>query len=98
MNMRDQLKLEKVVIVSFGLLSLVCLSWLPSFGAVTTTNLGDGTTRLRTDYLIPTSQVSDARDDICRGLGWTALVNCTPNDGNSRAVYSGTTQHTGYES
>jgi hypothetical protein len=45
--------------------------------AITTTNLGDGTTRLRADYLIPTPQVADVRDDICRGIGWTPLVTCT---------------------
>lgn len=65
------------------LLSLVGFIFLLSLvhgvleSAITTTNLGDGTTRLRADYLIPTPQVADVRDDICRGLGWTATVTCT---------------------
>lgn len=44
---------------------------------VTTVNNGDGTTTLRAQYSVPTSVVVDVRDDICRGVGWTATVTCT---------------------
>jgi hypothetical protein len=46
-------------------------------GAVTTINNGDGTSTLRAQYSIPTPKVADVRDDICRGIGWTALVTCS---------------------
>jgi len=46
-------------------------------GAVTTINNGDGTTTLRAQYSVPTAKVTDVRDDICRGAGWTALVTCS---------------------
>ena len=58
-------------------IALLMLWFAVAESTITTTNLGDGTTRLRTDYLIPTAQVTDVRDDICRGLGWTTLVTCT---------------------
>jgi hypothetical protein len=57
--------------VAVGLLAVSALA------TITTTNLGDGTTRLRADYIIPSPQVVDVRDDICRGLGWTSTVTCT---------------------
>ncbi len=48
-----------------------------AIAAVTTTNNGDGTTSLKATYSVPTTSVSDVRDDICRGSGWTATVTCT---------------------
>jgi hypothetical protein len=53
--------------ISGGLLLCACAA----MATISTTNLGDGTTRLRADYVIPTASVVDVRDDICRGLGWT---------------------------
>lgn len=62
----------------FKILVLVALVFsVRAESAITTTNLGDGTTRLRADYVIPTANVVDVRDDICRGIGWTAQVTCT---------------------
>lgn len=91
MNMRDAKKLEKLVWAFFAILVLISISWLPSFAAISTTNLGDGTTRLRADYVIPTAQVADVRDDICRGLNWTptATFLCTQPRVNAGSCLSG---------
>lgn len=64
---------------------------LPAGGTITTTNLGDGTTRLRADYVIPTASVVDVRDDICRGLGWTptATFLCTQPRVNAGSCTAG---------
>lgn len=59
-------------------LFLVSVLWAWSVSStVTTTNNGDGTTSLRATYTVPTASVADVRDDICRGIGWTATVTCT---------------------
>lgn len=44
--------------------------------AVVTINNGDGTTTLKLTYTLATSKAVDIRDDVCRGLGWTATVEC----------------------
>jgi hypothetical protein len=61
------------------ILVIMCLGGITHlvYAAISTTNLGDGTTRLRADYIIPSTSVVDVRDDICRGLGWTTSVTCT---------------------
>lgn len=72
--------MRKYAILTALFLALFFLSVaVPLIASITTTNLGDGTTRLRADYLIPTAQVVDVRDDICRGLSWTptATFLCT---------------------
>lgn len=76
--MREQKIVEKWLFVWIVVLSVVSVGWIADLnGAVTTTNNGDGTTTLRASYAIPTALVPDVRDDICRGLGWTATILCT---------------------
>lgn len=67
----------KSMLTALIIFSIIMAAWSVVESAITTTNLGDGTTRLRADYLVPTTQVTDVRDDICRGLGWTVNVTCT---------------------
>lgn len=80
------------VLLFIGIMALLAFTFVSTvYGAISTTNLGDGTTRLRADYIIPTSQVADVRDDICRGLNWTptATFLCTQPRVNAGSCLSG---------
>lgn len=67
-----------LAILTLSIIVIVpCLLAVGSYAVVSTTNNGDGTTSLRCTYIIPTANMVDVRDDICRGIGWTAQVTCT---------------------
>lgn len=72
------MQLIQLVLRLIGLAALILVITRPAHSAVTVTNNGDGSTRLRADFVIPTAAAAaDVRDDICRGAGWMAQVTCT---------------------